>query len=77
MDWDLPIIMGLGRVCVRSKLVKWVLMGKWVLYTQPNYAHSKSTHLTPLDEDEDEDEEDDLSSCSSADDFDAYIWGDA
>ena len=23
-------------------------MGKWVLYTQPNYAHSKPTHLPPL-----------------------------
>ena len=23
-------------------------MGEWVLYTQPNYAHSKPTHLTPL-----------------------------
>ena len=23
-------------------------MGKWVLYTQLNYAHSKPTHLTPL-----------------------------
>ena len=23
-------------------------MGKWVLYTQPNNAHSKPTHLTPL-----------------------------
>ena len=29
------------------------------------------THLIPLDEDEDE--EDDLSSRSSADDFDAYV----
>ena len=24
-------------------------MGKWVLYTQSNYAHPKPTHLTPLD----------------------------
>ena len=23
-------------------------MGKWVLYTQPNYAHLKPAHLTPL-----------------------------
>ena len=23
-------------------------MGKWVLYTQPNYAHPKPTHLPPL-----------------------------
>ena len=23
-------------------------MGKWVLYTKPNYAHPKPTHLTPL-----------------------------
>jgi len=23
-------------------------MGEWVLYIQPNYAHSKPTHLTPL-----------------------------
>ena len=23
-------------------------MGKWVLCTQPNYAHPKPTHLTPL-----------------------------
>ena len=23
-------------------------MGKWVLYTQPNYAYPKPTHLTPL-----------------------------
>ena len=23
-------------------------MGEWVLYTQPNYAHPKPTHLTPL-----------------------------
>ena len=23
-------------------------MGKWVLYTQPNHAHFKPTHLTPL-----------------------------
>ena len=50
-------------------------MGKWVLYTQSNYVHPKPTHLIPLDEDEDEDEdeEDDLSSRSSADDFDAYV----
>ena len=23
-------------------------MGKWVLYTQPNYAHPKPTHLPPI-----------------------------
>ena len=24
-------------------------MGKWVLYTQPNYTHPKSTQTHPLD----------------------------
>ena len=47
-------------------------MGKWVLYTQLNYAHPKPTHLTPLeniniitvvDHKEDKKEEEDNSFC--------------